>query len=170
MTWMRGLIGLGLLGVIALTVMIWMGRRVPVAHRAVASGRVEASQDVVWELMDQPATYPQWRTWLYKTSKQPGENDCWIESYRQGDVMLCTVEETPKVRKVLRMAEKFGHFSGTWTYTLEPLGEHATKVTVMEDDLVHSSLQRFIGYYLVGEQTHAKQFVADLQVEAVHRR
>jgi hypothetical protein len=170
MSWMRGLIGLGLLGVIALGVVISMGRDVPVEHRAFASGRVEVPQDVVWTLMNEPATWPAWRTTLYKTSMEPGGGVCWKESYRSGDVMVCTVEEVPKVRKVLRIAEKMGHFSGTWTYTLEPLGEHATKVTVTEDDLVHSTLQRFIGHYLIGEQTHAKQFVADLQAEAVHQR
>jgi len=170
MVWMRGVVGLALLLAITFGAVYWMGRRLPLEHRAVASGRVEASQDVVWRLVDHPATYVAWRTGLIKVSVQPGDEHCWIETSRSMEVTLCVVEEVPKVRKVVRIGGNEMRFGGTWTYELTPLGPDATEVTVMENGFVNPPLWRFVGHYVMGEATNARQFVADLQAEAVRKR
>jgi hypothetical protein len=170
MSWMRGLGGLAVVPAIAFGVVYWMGLRLPVEHRAVASGRVEATQDRVWALVDEPATHPAWRKGILKVAMQQGDGRCWIESYRPMELTLCVVDEVPKVRKVVRIGGTDTRFGGTWTYELRPLGPDATVVTVTEDGFVHRPLWRFMGRYVMGEQTSAKQFVADLQAEAVRKR
>jgi hypothetical protein len=170
MVWMRSLAGLALLLAAAFGVVYWMGRRLPVQHRAVASGRVEASQDAVWRLVDDPATHAAWRKGIIQISMQPGEERCWIETHRSMDLMLCPVEVVPKARKAVRVAEKDMRFGGTWTYELTPLGADATEVTVTEDGYVPPPLWRFLGHYVMGEETDVRQFVADLQAEAMRKR
>lgn len=170
MNWMRGKAGLALVMVAMVGTVYWMGQRLPVEHRAVASGRVEAAQDAVWRLVANPATHVAWRTGVIKISAQPGEEHCWIEAHRSMDLTLCPLESVPERLKIVHVGGKDTRFGGTWTFALTPLSTEATEVTVTEDGFVRPPLWRFAGHYLMGEQTNVKQFVQDLQAEAVRKR
>lgn len=105
-----------------------------------------------------------------KTSMQMGESHCWVEVYRPMDILVCPVEDDPKTRRVVRMEGLHRSFLETWTYTLEPVGLDATEVTVTVDGVVNAPFWRFIGRYVMGDKTNAKQFITDLQAEAVRKR
>jgi hypothetical protein len=157
--------------VVAACTVYGMGRRLPMEHRAVAEGVVQASQDRVWRLVDDNATQTQWRANLLKISpvQDSADGRCWLEAHRTAAMKVCQVEEVPKSRMVLRMVgtKKYG---GTWTFTFRPVGPDATEVTMVEDGWVNSALLRFLGHYAMGEQTNVKQYLSDLQAEAVRRR
>lgn len=177
MNWLRNLVGLALVSAAAFGLMYWMGSRVPVEHRAIASEVIEASQDRVWELVSDTATHPTWRTGLVsvkpieqKDLEGPEDNRCWVEWHRSLKLTFCLVEEQPKSRRVVRIAGKNAGFSGTWTYALRPVTAHTTEITITEDGTVRPPLWRFLGYYFMGEDTNVKIFLRDLQAEAIRKR
>ena len=149
-----------------------MGRRLPMEHRAVAEGVVQDSQDRVWRLVDDSATQTQWRTRLLKISPLQDSTDgrCWLEAHRTGELTVCQVEEVAKSRLVLRMVGKKNKYWGTWTFTFRQVGPNATEVTMVEDGWIKSALLRFLGHYAMGEETNVKQYLSDLQAEAVRKR
>jgi len=169
MSWLRGVAGLALVLVAAVGVVYWMGSRLPLEHRAVATGRVEASQSVVWKLVTDTATQTAWREGLAKVEFLSGEEHCWVETQQSMKIAFCTVREVPENLRVVRVKGQ-ADFGGRWTYALEPLGAGATEVTITEDGFVKSPLWRFMGHYMMGEETNVKQFLRDLQAEAVRQR
>lgn len=171
MKWLRGLAGILLVLLVAVAVMYGLGRRLPVEHVAMASGLVEASQDRVWELISDTAEQPNWRTDLVGVMphKGDGESSCWVEATRSMEMPLCLMVEEPKVRRVVRVGDPTLPFAGTWTYELAPVAA-GTAVTITERGRVRPALWRFVGHYVMGEDTNVKQYLKDLQVEAVRQR
>ena len=163
--------GLAVLLIIAFGTVYVMGRRLPREHHAVAQGIVQASQDRVWQLVDDTSTQSQWRATLDKVVpiQDTVDGRCWVEFHSKTAITLCQVEEAPKSRLVVRSLGN-PSFDGTWTYTFRPASENATEVTMVEDSLIKSPFNRFLGHYILGEHTNVKQFLDDLQAEAIRRR
>ncbi len=168
MRWLRGLIGLGVMG--AATVWV-LGSRVPLEHVATASGVVSAGQDRVWEIVTDVPTQAGWRKGISSTRRiEPISPNCWTEARSSVAVALCEVEMTPRKRMVLRIVEPTAGFGGDWTYELAPVDEGRTRITITERTVIRSALFRFVGRYVMRGDTAVQQYVEDLQAEAVRVR
>jgi hypothetical protein len=121
-------------------------------------------------LVDDSATQPQWRAGLIKVNplQNTPEGRCWVETHRSAVITLCQVDEAPKSHLAVRIVGN-NSYGGTWTYTLRPTSVNTTEVILEEDGWVGSPLMRFLGHYLIGEDTNVKQFLHDLQAEAVRK-
>jgi hypothetical protein len=65
-------------------------------------------------------------------------------------------------RRVVAIDDPKLPFTGTWTYTLEPLPNGDTLVSIAEDANVPSPLYRFAGHYFIGERASIDRYLRDL--------
>jgi hypothetical protein len=165
---MRLLRFLGWLSVVIVLVLctaMFMGSRLPVEHTASVTETIPASQQKVWGLITDPAEMPKWRTGLKAVTMLPPENGapCWAEVQSGMTMSLCAdVREEPS-RQVVRIADPKLPFGGSWTYEVEPAGENATKVTIIEHGTTGPAMWRFVGHYVIGEDGSIKQYLNDLK-------
>jgi uncharacterized protein YndB with AHSA1/START domain len=153
-----------------------MGRRLPEEFTVTVSGVVPASVDRTWELVSDTAEGPTWRTGLRHSKYLPPQNGdfCWEEMQSEIGFDLCLQEQVPPMRQVVR----FSHddkdddtpFHGTWTWELAPIDATRTRVTITERHTQSPTIWRFIHHYLSNEDSAAKQYLKDLQVESVRQR
>ena len=151
--------------VLSVAMVMVMGDRLPEQHVASATSEIPAPPERVWKTIVDVETQPRWRTGLKGVEMLPPEagGPCWKE-LQTGEAMdLCVdVNEQPS-RRVVRVADPKLPFGGTWTYTLEPVGESSTRVTVREDGIVRPAMWRFLSHYVRGEDAQVKQYLKDLQ-------
>jgi hypothetical protein len=171
MKWSRGVAGILMAVVAGVAVVYGMGRRLPAEHVATAAGVVGASQDKVWELITDTAQEANWRSGLLAVKPLPeqGGSPCWTEAGGGMLMPLCVMVEEPEVRRVVRVGDASLPFGGTWTWELAPVAG-GTMVTITERATVERALWRFRGHYVMGDDTNVKQYLKDLQAEAVRRR
>jgi len=149
----------------ATAIVMGMGSRLPVEHRAVATAVVEAPVDRVWEMITDVQAQPGWRTGLKGVEMLPAgaEGPCWREVQAWVSMPLCaTASEAPR-RRVVRIADQRLPFGGRWTYALEAEGPAATRVTITEEGTTGPAMWRFVGHYVMGEDGQIKQYLRDLE-------
>ena len=146
-------------------VILFVGSRIPANHTATASGTVAAPRDRVWALISDVSAQPGWRTGLKSVEMLPGGSGgpCWRELQTGMAMPLCVTAADAPNSRVVAIADPSLPFGGTWTYQLEPDGPASTKVTIREDGVTRPALWRFIGHYVLGEDTEVKQYLTDLQ-------
>lgn len=150
--------------VLAICAAIFMGSRLPLDHTASVSEAIPASQQKVWGLITDPAAMPKWRTGLKAVTILPSENGapCWAEVQSSMTMPLCAdVREAPS-RQVVRIADPKLPFGGNWTYELEPVTADVTKVTITERGTTGPAIWRFVGHYVLGEDSSIRQYMGDL--------
>jgi hypothetical protein len=76
---------------------------------------------------------------------------------------LCVEVTEPLKTRVVRIADKDLPFGGTWTYELEPSGADQTKLTITERGTTGPAIWRFVGHYLIGEDSNLKKYESDLK-------
>jgi Polyketide cyclase / dehydrase and lipid transport len=165
---MRVLRFLGWLSVVimlAICVAIFMGSRLPAEHRASVTDTVAAPQLKVWGLMTNLEALPRWRTGLKAVQLLPsvGGATCWAEVQNEMTMPLCAEIREAPVKQVVRITDPKLPFGGTWTYLLEPAGENATKVTIIEDGTIGPAMWRFVNHYAMHEDGQIRLYMADLK-------
>ncbi len=146
-------------------VVMGVGSRLPVEHRAVATAVIAAPQERVWALITDVGAQPGWRTGLKAVEMLPEGHGgpCWREVQTGMAMPLCVEASGAMTRRVVRIADPALPFGGTWTYELEAAGAGATKVTITENGTTGPAMWRFAGHYLMGEDSQVKQYLQDLE-------
>jgi len=149
-------------------VVMGLGSRMPVEHRATASASVTAQRDRVWRMMTDVQTQPEWRTGLKSVEMLPPQTEgpCWREVQAWMSMPLCVMGSDAPSRRVVRIADPALPFGGTWTYDLEADGPTMTKVTITEEGTTRPAMWRFFGHFVWGEDQQVKQYLRDLQEAA----
>jgi len=149
----------------AICVSIYMGSRLPAVHTASVTDLVPASQMKVWGLMTNLEALPRWRTGLraVKPLSDEGGATCWAEVQNGMTMPLCAEVREEPTKQVVRITDPKLPFGGTWTYLLEPAGENATRVTIIEDGTTGPTLWRFMDHYVMHEDRQIKLYMADLK-------
>ena len=149
----------------ATAVVLGLGSRIAQQHTATASGIVAASQDRVWSLISDVSAQPRWRTGLKSVERLPAApgGPCWRELQSAMAMPLCVTRADPPNTRIVEIADPKLPFGGSWTYTLKPVGLASTEVTIREDGVTRPALWRFVGHYILGEDTQVKQYLTDLQ-------
>ena len=65
--------------------------------------------------------------------------------------------------RVVRIADPNLSYGGIWTYELAPIDANSTRLTITENGFTNTWLFRFVGHYIFHEDSHIKQYEADLQ-------
>jgi hypothetical protein len=149
----------------AICAAIFVGTRLPAEHRSTVTDTVPASQIKVWGLMTNLEALPRWRTGLKAVKLLPpnGGATCWVEVQSEISMPLCAEVREAPTKQVVRITDPKLPFGGTWTYLLEPAGESATKVTIIEDGTTGPAMWRFVDHYVMHEDGQIKQYLADLK-------
>lgn len=154
-----------LLIVLAFVAMYALGSRLPREHTANGTATIAARQDVVWHLITDVGAQPMWRTGLKAVQLGPdqGGRPCWTETNSMGKMPMCEVMSAPPTVRIVRIADPNLPFGGSWTYELNGMGPHETRVTITENGTTGPAIWRFLGHYVFHEDTSIKQYLKDLQ-------
>ena len=168
---LKVLAGLVLLVVLAAAVMYGLGSRLPVQHMASAAITIDAPQGKVWSLMEDVGAEPRWRSQMVSVEMLPDENGhrCWAENANGMHVPLCEEVAAAPVTRVVAVADPKLAFGGTWTYTLTALTPETTSVSITENGTTEPAMWRFLGHYILGEDTMIRQYEKDLKAAAEKR-
>lgn len=143
----------GVTGVVGLVgVMAAVGRMLPVGHVASRSAVVAGAPAEVFARVANVAAYPSWWSAVTQVDVLPvvEGRPRFREHLSSGAVIFETVESTPPVRFVSRIADPDQPFGGTWTFALAPDGG-GTRVTITERGEVYNPLFRFLSRFVFSQ-------------------
>jgi uncharacterized protein YndB with AHSA1/START domain len=144
-------------------VALWLGSRLPIAHRARSQVRLAAAPAAVYARVSDAAQFGRWRADVKKVELLPTENG--EAGFRLTDgngTITYRIEraESPSLF-VTRIADTDLGFGGRWTITIEPDGT-GSRVRISEDGTVSSPLFRFFSYYVFGHYRTQETYLAAL--------
>lgn len=158
---------LALLGVlVAIPVgMTLVGATLPATYTASKSVELPATPETVFDLLADVAAQPAWRKGLERVeaARGPTGQPAWREVYQGGRSMtLETTESDPPRRLVRTIVDAKGPFRGTWEFTIEPRGEDAATLTVVERGEIRNPLVRFSSRFMFGREAYLDLFLAEV--------
>jgi uncharacterized protein YndB with AHSA1/START domain len=153
-------------GVIAalIALMAIIGSLMPKGHTASRTTVIKTPPEVLWQTMTDCAAFPQWRTDVKTVEVLPDRDGhrVWRENGKNGKMTLETIEASPPLRLVLRIADKDLPFGGTWTYELQASGG-GSRVTITENGEVYNPIFRFMSRFVFGHTATMDAFITHLQ-------
>jgi len=155
-------VGLGLLGLIALTIgfVALAGSRLPVEHTAARSVMVPVAPEAAFATIADFGAAPRWRTGLDSVAIDEGPPRRVTEISGSDRLSLEVVSSTPPVGLVTRIVGA-GAFGGSWEYRVAP-EEGGSRVTITERGEVYNPIFRFMSAYLIGHTATLDQYLGDL--------
>ena len=150
-----------------------VGTQLPEEHTATASGIVQATPTRVWELITDFTVQQSWRKGplilVRGPVRQANGEPCWLEGWLLAKLTLCEVDSQPDRKRVVRTLGASLPFGSTWTYDLSPNDPDGstTRLAMTQQSSLESPLERFIGRYVLRQNTSTEQYLRDLQAEAL---
>jgi len=149
---------------IAVAGALWLGARLPVRHRIGVGASFRLAPERLFDtIADIPAAVS-WRRGMKSSELLDAAADG-TARFRQVDgngaiTYRIEASERPK-RFVTRIDDLALPFGGTWTISIAADGD-VTKVTIVEDGEIRSSLFRFFARYVFGYYRSAESYLAAL--------
>lgn len=155
---------LAALVIVAVGVVVLVGRSLPVDHEATCTVRLNQPAQAIWDAITGIEQFPNWRPGLKKVELAPSEDGAvrWREFDRQGDIGYEIAAADPPKRLVTRITDAGLPFGGTWTWTLEPRADGGTLLTVTENGHVYNILFRVISRFVIGHTATMRKILAAL--------
>lgn len=158
---------LALLGVlVAIPVgMTLVGATLPANYSASQSVDLPASPEAVFALLSDVSAQPAWRKGLERVEAVTGPTGqpAWREVYQGGRSMtLETTESDPPHRLVRTIVDAKGPFRGSWEFTIDPRGDGAATLTVVERGEIRNPLVRFSSRFMFGREAYLDLFLAEV--------
>ena len=148
---------------IAVLVIVVIGWRLPVAHVATSSVKLNASPEAVFSLISAPEHYASWRSDLKKVDVTT-ENG--VTRFREeggnGSILFEITERTPPRRFVTRIADKSLPFGGRWIYEITPASS-GSELRITEEGEVYNPIFRFVSRYVMGHTATIESYLAAVQ-------
>jgi protein-tyrosine-phosphatase len=150
---------------VAFAVMYAMGSALPTDHVTTIATTMPASQERVWQMITDMKSQPGWRTGLKGVEPWPSTDgkECWLEVQNGMKMPLCADLSEPPMKRVVSIADTSLPFSGTWTYELQPKSSTESTLSITERASTRTPMWRFVGHYVIGEDTAIKQYESDLK-------
>ena len=145
-----------------------MGSRLPETHVARASLEVSAPAAKVFGWIERVEEMPAWVPDITRVERLPDAEGKPVHRQvmgRNSFVTVTTVFEPP-TRLTREIADEHQHFSGTWEHVVEPRGEQACTLTLIETGTVKSPIPRAIMHYFIGEDAYLKRFLGHVARKA----
>jgi len=140
-----------------------IGSRLPAAHTATRSIRLNRSNLEVYQLLRDVGSSASWRPDV-KSVELLGETNGKLryrEHGKQGDVTYEISEDVPGKRLVTRIVDQDLGYSGTWTTVFDP-DNGGTRVSVTENGEVSNVLFRFLSRYVFGHTATIDSYLTSL--------
>ena len=168
MRWRQWLLTILLLVVAALIIGYGLGERLPVEHTNVAAETIAAPPAKVWALITNVDAQPTWRRGLKSVDELPPElgHQRWTEHYSGQQMTFVVDDNEPMSMRVVRLEPQGAAFDGSWTYSLMPMDDGRTTVSIMEHGNIYSPLYRTVMHYILGETFNQKRYLDDLSKAA----
>ncbi|RCH79216.1 hypothetical protein CU098_006756 [Rhizopus stolonifer] len=168
-----------------------IGLLLPSSHIVSRSTKYNTTADILWAILTSVEDYPAWRSHIDRVTVRRDEFENEINKYDQ-DNRLTFVEYTKKdrrtvvmhveqehARKLLRVLEerpyiapggeqikKSSTFSGSWTFTIEPVeGERAVILKITEQGVIKKPMVRVSHMLFFGYHRRIDRFMKDLAKE-----
>lgn len=140
-----------------------VGATLPVNHTASRQITLRQPAATVFALINDPASFPSWRTKVEKVEILPDQNGHRVFRETGGDGAILYEVDTafPNERLVTRIADKSLPFGGKWTYTLAQTG-NSTVLRITEDGEVYNPVFRFISRFVLGHATTIDRYLRDV--------
>jgi hypothetical protein len=139
MAWLFGFI-------LLLVVLVFLiGSRLPKTHIAASRIYLSAPPEVVWRVITDFRSHPQWRPGLHEVEEGPMIDGLpsWYEvCLKDLKVHFRVVESDPPRRWVTQLAGDRLPLAGSWVYELCPR-DGGTELMITEQDKIYSPLLRF---------------------------
>jgi len=150
---------------VAFAVMYDMGSALVNDHVTTIATTMPASQERVWQMIADVKSQAGWRTGLKAVEPWPSADgkECWLEVQSGMKMPLCVDASEPPVKRVVRIADASLPFSGAWTYEVTPKSATESTLSITERASTRTPMWKFVGHYVIGEDTAIKQFDKDLK-------
>jgi len=150
---------------VAFAVMYAMGSALPNDHVTTIATTMPASQERVWQMIADVKSQAGWRTGLKAVEPWPSADgkECWLEVQSGMKMPLCVDASEPPVKRVVRIADASLPFSGSWTYEVTPKSATESTLSITERASTRTPMWKFVGHYVIGEDTAITQFDKDLK-------
>jgi uncharacterized protein YndB with AHSA1/START domain len=149
MKWIA-IVAAALVALIAIVIVI--RALLPRDHVSTLSARIPAPPQAVWEAITDPSQFPNWRHDVQRVELLPGSANgpSWREHSGSGALTMVVDLAEPPSHLITRIADKGLPFSGTWECRVEPEGESASRITVVERGSVYNPVFRFVSRFIMG--------------------
>lgn len=146
-----------LVGLVVLMAVI--GALLPKEHVESVTVRLPAKPAEVFELVDDVAQAPRWRSGLASVE---GNRDRFTEVAGRNRLPFRVVERVAPSKRVTRIDDETLPFGGTWTWAFDADGE-GTRVTITEAGFVSNVVFRFLSRFVFGHRTNLERVSGDLE-------
>jgi len=162
---LKVLVSIVVVSLVAFAVMYAMGSALPNDHVTTIATTMPASQERVWQMIADVKSQAGWRTGLKAVEPWPSADgkECWLEVQSGMKMPLCVDASEPPVKRVVRIADASLPFSGAWTYEVTPKSATESTLSITERASTRTPMWKFVGHYVIGEDTAIKQFDKDLK-------
>jgi uncharacterized protein YndB with AHSA1/START domain len=154
----------GLLGLVVVVILV-VGWRLPVKHRATRQATFAVPAETLFTLVNDVAEFPSWRSDVQRVELLPNEDG--HERFREigsnGAILYRVEERVPNARLVTRIADGSLPFGGTWTHELLPSAGGGTTLRITEDGEIYNPLFRFISRFVIGYTSSMDRYLADVR-------
>jgi hypothetical protein len=136
--------------VIVVVVTLAVGWLLPVQHVASRRATFAVPAEVVWKLITDVETFPQWRD-MKRVERLPDRDGkpVWVEESRTGKLTLAVERSEPPRLLVARIADPSLPFGGTWTYEITPAPEGCT-LRITENGEIYNPIFRVMARFVFG--------------------
>lgn len=145
------LIALGAVAAL-LAIVVVVGALLPRDHIAIMQARIAAPPRLVWQSITDPAAFPSWRSDVKSVEMLPPgpAGPSWREHSSSGAITMVVDTAVAPSHLTTRIADKNLPFGGTWNYVIEPQGDSASEVTIIEKGEVYNPVFRFVSRVVLG--------------------
>jgi hypothetical protein len=146
---------------IVMMVVAAAGAMLPVRHRATRRARFHQSPEALYAILAGP---PDWRTDVKSSGPLPdqdGRRQWWEQDSHGQKIRFELVEDSPPVRRAVRIADPSLPFGGTWIFEISPAPGGAD-LRITEDGEVRNVFFRFIARFVIGHTRSIETFFKDL--------
>lgn len=141
------------------------GAMLPQRHTVTRSITVPRAVDEVWTVLTDHGKDPSWRPDVASVTKIADRNGhpVWEETYKNGDTMRIETTAVDAPKRMERKIVDQTMFGGVWTYEVaaSPDGR-STTVKITEDGEVYNPAIRFIGRFIIGNETTLEKYLKSL--------
>jgi uncharacterized protein YndB with AHSA1/START domain len=165
-TFLRILLGIVLVVVLAVAGCYLDGKTLPVNHSTTVTRTVDAPPDLVFARITNVAAGASWRPEVKAVTLLPPDNgrDHWVEDLGHGQTMnfLAVKTEAPTERDVL-LDVPGASYGGTWTYRLAPgPTPGTTTLSITEAGFINPPFYRFMMHHVFGMDHNINAYFKDL--------